>query len=524
MIDEFAMGSGRSPSAQRYFLDGYSEIARYLKVFFLLLFLFGICFSPIAADPKRPNIIMILADDLGQGDLSCNNPDSKIPTPHLDQLAAEGINFSDAHSPSGVCSPTRYALLTGRYAWRSALKKGVLSGASPPLIERGRLTLPSMLRSRGYSTAAIGKWHLGHEWPLKESSGKVTPGNIDWDQPAKYSALDAGFTYHFGLARPAWAFMENGYVMSEPTEAFDLSHIPSEIIGGNNNRGFRQPGFEFEDMIPAWIEKANGFIERNSELDTPFFVYFAPICPHRPINPNSEFHGKSECGVFGDFVVELDDAVGQLLATLEKTGQADNTLVIFSADNGAEINTYGHIEKYDHWSSNGRRGAKRDLYEGGHRVPFIARWPEHIPAGSQSEEVICLTDIFATVAAIIDFKVPEIAAEDSYSILPALRGETLRRPIREATVHHSSRGNFAIRQGDWVYIDHSTGAENKESDYVLKALGVLEDSEPAELYNLVDDPNQTTNVYGRHPEKALELKKRLDRYRSNSSSLPHSRP
>ena len=341
-----------------------------------------------AADSSRPNILFILADDLGQGDLSCNNPDSKIPTPHLDQLASEGINFSDAHSPSGVCSPTRYGLLTGRYAWRSSLKKGVLNGASPPLISRDRLTLPRMLKSIGYATAAVGKWHLGHEWPLLDSSGKVEPNNIDWDSPAKYSALDAGFSYHYGLAKPAWAFMENRHVVAKPTEAFDLTHIPSDIIGGNNNRGFRQPGFKFEDMIPAWVEKSNAFIKRNASTNTPFFVYFAPICPHRPINPNPEFHGKSECGVFGDFVVELDAAVGDLLDTLEETGQADNTLVIFSADNGAEVNTYGHIEKYDHWSSNGRRGAKRDLYEGGHRVPFLARWPGQILAGSESSEIM----------------------------------------------------------------------------------------------------------------------------------------
>ena len=216
------MGSGRSPGTQRYFSDGHSEIVRYLKTHFLLLSLLGICHGLNAADPKRPNIIMILADDLGQGDLSCNNPDSKIPTPHLDRLAPEGINFSDAHSPSGVCSPTRYALLTGRYAWRSALIKGVLNGASPPLIERRRLTLSGILKSRGYSTAAIGKWHLGNEWPLKNPSEKVTPGNINWDQPAQYSALDAGFTYHFGLARPGWAFMENGRVLAKPTEVFDL--------------------------------------------------------------------------------------------------------------------------------------------------------------------------------------------------------------------------------------------------------------------------------------------------------------
>jgi len=473
----------------------------------------------MAQDASRPNVIVILADDLGQGDLSCNNPESKIPTPHLDRLASEGINFSDAHSPSGVCTPTRYGLLTGRYAWRTRLKRGVLNGASPPLIERGRLTLPAMLKSRGYATAAIGKWHLGHEWPLKDAAGKVTPENIDWDRPALYSPLDAGFTYHFGLAKPAWAFMENRKVLVEPTEAFDLTHIPSEIIGGNNDSGFRQPGFQFEDMIPAWIEKTNGFIKRTAESDTPFFVYFAPICPHRPINPNPEFHGKSECGVFGDFVVELDAAVGELLATLDETGQAENTLVIFSADNGAEVNAYGHIERYDHWSSNGRRGVKRDLYEGGHRVPFIARWPGQIPAGTKSDEIICLTDLFATTAAIIGFKLPLIAAEDSYNILPALRAERFKAPIREATVHHSARGNFAIRQGNWVYIDGPSGADNREPDLVLKALGVVPDEESAELYNLSDDPKETTNVIRQYPEKADALRSLLNRYRSLSRSV-----
>ncbi len=473
-----------------------------------------------AADSSRPNIVLILADDLGYGDLSCNNPVSKIPTLNLDRLASEGINFSDAHSPSGVCSPTRYGVLTGRYAWRSRLKRGVLKGSSPPLIERNSLTLPSMLVSKGYATAAFGKWHLGREWSLVDDAGKVTPENIAWNEPAENCPLDAGFTYYYGLAKPAWAFMENRRVLVEPTEPFDLTNIPSHIIGGNNNRGFREPGFTFEKMIPRWVDKADAFIRRSAASETPFFVYFAPICPHRPINPNQEFHGKSECGVFGDFVVELDSAVGRLLEALDETGAAENTLVLFSADNGAETNTYDHIKDYEHWSSNGLRGAKRDLYEGGHHVPFLARWPGQIPAGAQSDEVICLTDIMATVAAVVDYDLPSSgAAEDSYNILPALLAEKLDQPIREATVHHSAQGKFAIRQGDWVYIDDPNGADNKEPEHVLTALGVKPDDEQTELYNLARDPKQTTNVVKRHPEKAAALKSLLDRYRTGPSSL-----
>ena len=475
----------------------------------------------LSADETRPNIVLILADDLGYGDLSVNNSDSKIQTPHLDRLATQGRNFTDAHSPSGVCTPTRYGVLTGRYAWRSRLKKGVLNAASPPLIEEGRLTLPAMLVQKGYATGAFGKWHLGREWPLVEDGKGVVPTNIDWSKPALYCALDAGFTYYFGLSKPAWGFMEDRRALTKPTEAFDLSHIPSHIIGGNNDTGYREPGFTFEQMLPAWVEKTNAYIRRQSEADTPFFVYFAPICPHRPINPNKEFQGKSDCGVYGDFVMELDAAVGSLLQTLEETGEADNTLVIFSADNGAEVNTYLHIETYDHWSSNGLRGCKRDLYEGGHRVPFIVRWPGRIPAGTRSDEILCLTDLMATVASIVDYDLPKTgAAEDSYNQFPAFLGESLDSPIREATVHHSAQGAFAIRQGDWVYIDRNTGADNREPNHVLKSLGVQADEEEYELYNLREDPKQTTNAIREYPEKAAALKALLEDYKDRESSLP----
>ncbi len=473
----------------------------------------------LLGEEGRPNIVVILADDLGFGDLSCNNPDSKIHTPELDRLAGQGMNFLDAHTPSGVCTPTRYGLLTGRYCWRTRLKRGVLSGSSPPLIEEGRLTLPAMLAAKGYATGHFGKWHLGRRWPLLDPDGKVAAPNIDWSRPALYSPNDAGFAYSFSLAMPAWAFMENRMALAEPTEPFDYTHIPSHIVGPNNNKGFRQPGFLFEHMIPAWVQKAEEFIHRQAREGTPFLVYFAPICPHRPINPNPRFQGSSGCGVFGDFVAELDSAVGKLLEALDEAGVAEDTLVFFTADNGAETNTYEHIETWGHWSSGGLRGCKRDLYEGGHRVPFLARWPGRIPAGTASREIVCLTDLMATAADIVGEELPEDAGEDSYSILPVLLGEKREGPLREATVHHSGRGRFAIRKGDWVYIDAASGADNREPLHVLEALGVKPHQHSSELYHLGEDPRQTTNRVETDPQKAEELRRLLEEYREGPSSV-----
>jgi arylsulfatase A len=484
--------------------------------FWVFLILFGMASAAVA---DSPNIVIVLADDLGFGDLSCNNADSKIETPVLDQLSREGINLTDAHSPSGVCTPTRYGLLTGRYCWRTQLKRGVLRDGASPLIERDRLTIAAMLAEKGYATGHFGKWHLGRSWNLIEADGKVAPPNIDWSQPAVYCPLDAGFTYTYGMAKPAWAFMKNRRVLAEPTEKFDRSDIPSHIVGGGNNKGYQQPGFTYEQMIPAWVKKTRAFIKQNATAKQPFFVYFAPMCPHRPIYPNQQFQGKSGCGVFGDFVIELDMAVGSILEQLDQSGVADNTLVIFTADNGAETNTYMHIDEYDHWSSGGRRGCKRDLYEGGHRVPFIARWPKHIEAGATSHETVCLTDMMATIAEAVDYELPQSAAEDSYNILPALTSATYAKPIREATVHHSARGRFAIRQDDWVYIDAPSGADNREPKSVLKTLGVQPHEEKSELFNLRKDPNQTTNVVNANRDKAQALKELLMKYQTKSRSV-----
>ena len=482
--------------------------------------LHGWAVSENQSNEALPNIVLILADDLGFGDLSCNNANSKITTPHLDRLAAGGMNFLDAHSPSGVCTPTRYGVLTGRYCWRTSLKKGVLGLQSLPLIEEQRLTLPGMLAKRGYATGAIGKWHLGRSWPLLDPKGKVTPPNIDWDKPEIIGPLDVGFTYYYGMAEPAWTFIENRRIMQRPIERYDLSHIPGHIVGPGNSRGYRAPGFTFEQMLPAWVKKSKEFIESSAASKKPFFLYFAPMCPHRPINPNEEFKGKSKCGVYGDFVLELDAAVGQLMSALEKAGVADNTLIIFTADNGAEVNTYTHIKEFGHWSSGGLRGCKRDLYEGGHRVPFIASWPNVIAANKTSEEIICLTDIMATVANIISYQLPSDSAEDSYNLMPVLKGRKLPAPLREATVHHSISGRFAIRQQNWVYIESHSGADTPEPQKIREILGVKSHSLKAELFDLKQDPKQTKNLLDEHPDKAQSLKNILDRYRSHNRSTP----
>lgn len=485
---------------------------------------FALALLLCASVRAAPNVVIILADDLGYGDLGVYNPASKIPTPNLDRLAEQGIRFTDAHTPDSVCTPTRYGLLTGRYAWRTRLKKGVLNGGSAPLIAKDRLTLPDMLQEQGYATGAIGKWHLGYDWPLLNESKPQTVDNVDWSQPIADGPLQHGFTYQFGLGKPAWTFVENARVLARPTEKFDLTHLPAYLMGGNNNKGTKAPSFRFERMLPRFTEEAVGFIQRHAAAKKPFFVYFTPITPHRPVVPNKEFAGKSAAGLYGDFVAEFDWAVGEIVASVERTGVANETLIIVTSDNGPEVDAYRRVLEYDHRSMHSLRGVKRDLWEGGHRVPFIARWPARIPAGTVQPEVICLTDIMATIAALTGYELPNTAAEDSYDVSRALLGEEIDTPIREATVHHGSKGWFAIRQGDWVLIDHSTGdnnapGRNREPEWFRRELMAPSHEESAELFNLAADPREQTNVATGHPEKARALKALLERYKADGRSV-----
>lgn len=459
-----------------------------------------------ATSARPPNIVIILADDLGYGDLRSYNADSKIPTRHLDRLAAEGMRFTDAHSPSGVCTPTRYGLLTGRYAWRTSLKRGVLNGYSPLLIEPGRSTLASLVKQRGYATAAIGKWHLG--------LGTAQPA--DFTRPLEPGPLQVGFDYFFGipasLDMPPYVFVENRAATVPPTGTTAASEMRRRGGNGYWRAGAIAPGFTHEGVLPALTEQAVSFIGKQSPAK-PFLLYLPLTGPHTPWMPTAEFRGKSGAGYYGDFVVQVDAAVGRVMSALDRAGVGANTLVIFTSDNGAHW-LPADIEKWGHRANGGWRGQKADIWEGGHRVPFIARWPDTIRAGSTRTDLVCLTDLFATVAAIAGVPLSDDAAEDSFSLVPALTGRTLQAPIREAVVHHSSDGTFAIRQGPWK---------------LALALGSHGFSEPkdiepkpgeaqGQLYNLEEDPREERNLWLEKPETVARLSALLKKYQTDGRS------
>ncbi|HUU10496.1 MAG TPA: sulfatase-like hydrolase/transferase [Phycisphaerae bacterium] len=472
----------------------------------------------------KPNIIYILADDLGYGDLACQNPKSKIPTPNLDRLAAQGVRFTDAHAPTAVCTPTRYAVLTGRYCWRSSLKRGVLGGFSPPLIEPGRLTVPALLKQHGYATACVGKWHLGLGWQAEggAAKGKAGEEQVDFTKPVTDGPCTRGFDYFFGipasLDMPPYVFIETDRVVAAPTARQEPQK--EQYV----RAGPKDPDFTFEQVLPRLTRQAVGWIGEQAGKDPgrPLFLYFALNAPHTPVVPTAAFKGKSGAGDYGDFVVEVDWTVGEVLKALDEHNLADNTLVIVTSDNGPERLAYERIQQHQHYSMGDLRGLKRDTWEGGHRVPFLARWPGKIRPGSVSSEVICLADLMATASAIVGAELPASAGEDSYNILPALVGEKLDKPIREATVHHSGSGRFAIRQGQWVFIDAPSGDENKEPDWLKKERGYQPHNFPGELYDLSQDLSERRNLYGEHPEIVQRLKTLLEKYRAEGRSAPRA--
>jgi len=482
-----------------------------------------------AANPDKPNIIVILADDLGYGDLGCYNPESKIATPRLDQMAKQGVRFVDAHTPSGVCSPTRYGLLTGRYPWRSRLKTSVLWPWDEPLIEDGRLTLPAMLRKQGYRTGAFGKWHLGWTWHTRDGSRMnvdVERGDqarekraafaakIDFTKPVTGGPTSVGFDYFFGVDLPnfpPYSFIENETVLAEPIET-----KPEKMFGWP---GPMAPGWRLEGVMPEITRRAVRFIEQSD--GQPFFLYFPMTAPHTPIAPEEEFKGKSRAGAYGDFVQEVDWAVGEVLDALKRKGLERNTILFFTSDNGPENLTYPVAQEYAHFSMGKLRGAKRMLWEGGHRVPFIVWGPGRVPARSEETETVCLTDVMATVAGMLGIALPNDAAEDSYDVSSAVFGRPRKAPIREATVHYSMDGQFAIRRGDWVYLDSRDGGGGRaEPEWMRKRLGVVAHQEPAELFNLRADPAQTRNLYSQEPSRVRELKAILEKYKREARSTP----
>ncbi len=470
---------------------------------------------------NKPNIVLILADDMGYGDLNCQNPESKIPTPNLDKLAQQGIRFTDAHSPSAVCTPTRYSILTGRYCWRSRLKKGVLWVWDKPLIEDGRLTVAQMLKDHGYNTACIGKWHLGWEWPTTDGkSAKAGKGrNVDFTKPIGSGPITVGFDYYFGddvPNFPPYCFIENDRTVGIPAESkpHGMFGIPGPML----------KGWKLENVMPTITRKAVEYIEKCTKdcQRKPFFLYFSLTAPHTPIAPTSEFIGKSKAGRYGDYVYQVDHTVGEVLRALERQGVAENTLVIFTSDNGSPgrdgTNMRGgtnSVRKYGHNPSRPWRGIKADAWDGGHRVPFIARWPGRIPAGQTCNELICHVDFMATVAAILGEKLPDGTAGDSYNLLPVLEGKKQDKPIREAVIHHSGAGLFCVRQGKWKLI-LGLGAGGFSG-----GIRKPKEGEPAgQLYDLAADPKEEKNVYAQHPEVVKKMARLLEQYKKTGRSAP----
>lgn len=484
--------------------------------FLLLLSLVFGCGEAADTAPAEnyPNIVYILADDLGYGDISALNDGSKLHTPNVDALVTGGMNFTDAHSNSAVCTPTRYGILTGRYAWRSRLQNGVLWSWDDPLIVPERTTVASLLKKHGYHTAAIGKWHLGLGW-AKDSTGLA-----DMSQPITGGPTALGFDYFYGITAsldiPPYVYIENDRITASSIDT----------VEANSGKGFWRKGpmgndFKHEDVLPVLTKKATDYIQQQAPTGQPFFLYFPLPAPHTPILPTAAFQGKSGTNAYGDFVLMVDDVVRQITQALDAAGIAKNTLVVFTSDNGcspqadfAELATFGHDPSYVF------RGNKADIFEGGHRIPFIVKWPAGVAAGSTYQGTVCLTDLMATCAAIVQDSLASGEGEDSYNLLPVMQGTFTSPDIREATVHHSINGSFSIRQGKWKLAlcpdsggwSHPTPAEAKNMD--LPAL---------QLFDMEQDIAEQVNVAEQHPEVVSRLRTLLEQYIRQGRSTPGDR-
>ena len=503
-----------------------------ISKFFCFLFLLALC-SPLSAD--KPNILLILTDDLGYGDLTCYNAQSKIPTPNIDKLAKQGMRFTDAHSPATVCTPTRYSLMTGQMAFRVPGGGKVFTGiGGPSLITDERLTLPEMLREKGYSTAAYGKWHIGltcfdkDNHPINDSSPEAIK-RIDYSRPIKGGPLDHGFESFFGTAccpTTDWlyAFIDGNRIPVPPTEKLDRTKLPDHPYSQDCRDGFIAPDFPMEEVDLVFLKKSREFLEKHQREspEKPFFLFHSTQGVHLPSFPAPRFKGKSNAGPHGDFIHQLDWTVGQLMETLDKLGVAENTIVILTSDNGPEVDTIIHMRKdHQHDGAHPWRGVKRDAWEGGHRVPFIVRWPEKIKPGV-SHQLTSLTDVMATLAAVVGANLPNDAAEDSFDMLPVWLG-TATEPIRPHLLMQAFQGKatLSIRKDHWKYIDHKgSGGNNYEKREGLKPYHIpdADPEAPAQLYDLKADPGETHNLHSAHPEIAKELKDLLETLKSTGRS------
>lgn len=462
---------------------------------------------------KQPNIIFILADDMGYGDVSYFDNNSKLKTENLDRMAQEGVVFTDAHSSSSVSTPTRYGILTGRYNWRSTLKNNVLYGYDKALIPADRETMASMLRKNGYTTAGIGKWHLGWDWDNIDA-GK---DKVDFSKPVQNGPTTRGFDYFYGfcgsLDMAPYVYIENDMPTSLPDR---------ETVNEGKYSWWRKgptgADFVHEEVLPNLVDRACNYIKEKAKADQPYFLYLPLPAPHTPILPTEEFRGKSGIGEYGDFVLMVDAMVGKVLQAVKESGEDGNTIVVFTTDNGCSPAAgIKEMEAQGHRPNSIYRGHKADLFDGGHCIPCILRWPE----GTKPHEVrqtVCLTDFYATFAAINGYKLMDSEGEDSYNLLPAIVSETEIDPIREATVHHSIDGQFTIRQGDWkLLLSASSGGWSAPTPTDTLALDSLP---PIQLYNMKDDPSETTNVEAEHPEIVSRLRALMAKYVREGRSTP----
>jgi arylsulfatase A-like enzyme len=472
------------------------------------------------ATGERPNVLILLVDDLGIGDPGCYNPVSKIHTPHIDRIAREGMRFTDVHSSSSVCSPTRYAILTGRYSWRGRLKSGVLNGYSRALIEPGRATIASLLKEHGYTTAGIGKWHLGFQ--DFEPGRSEEKQRVDYARPLRPGPVTVGFDEFFGipasLDMPPYVFVENDRLMEMPTAEVGPSGDAKYARGPFWRGGAAAPSFRHADVLPRLTERAVAFLDRQAKSAErkPFFLYLALSGPHTPYLPSAKFRGQSGAGDYGDFVETIDASVGDVLGALDRNGQAANTFLVFASDNGARW-TPEEIAQFDHRANLNNRGQKSDIYDGGHRIPCLARWPGRVRPGSTSDELGCLVDLLATCAGVAGVPLPENAAEDSFDLRPALL-EQPHPPIRDAVVHHSGSGMFAIRSREWKLVE-GLGS----GGFTPPAHPQPKPGQPdVQLFDLRTDRLEQTNVAAAQPEIVRALRAKLREIQLSGRTRPRT--
>lgn len=505
---------------------------------------------------KRPNILFVLADDLGQGDVSCFNPQAGWKTPSMDQLAKQGMRLFDAHATSSLCTPSRYGLLTGRYNWRSQLKNSVLPGDAESLIEKDRLTLAQFLSNRGYSTAIVGKWHLGLDWQLLENGndlerygissderpipdsrfgrgGNFTPtqwwevegADIDYSKPIAFGPNQLGFDYSFITAashdQPPFVYIEDGQALGVPDHfGGDQWYLDrgSDSHSTQTQYGPMAADFDVKTLIQDFQNKTLEVLDNFLQHDDPWFLYVPSHLVHGPILPNQPWQGRSGLGPYGDFVLQFDEYVGQLVQAIDEAGQMDNTLVMVTSDNGASaVAGFDHLLAHGHDPSNGWRGAKSDIWEGGHREPFIVRWPAVIEANTTSDHLMSHSDVFATLAEVLGESLPDSAAVDSVSQLSTWKGTSdPARPARQDIVSSSGGGGLAIRKGDWK-LEFVTGSDGFEAR--RPGAGPTR-YEPAQLYNLSDDPAEQNNLVDTERDIVTELTQLLSEHIRRGRSTP----